>query len=154
MSLAGERHCGVCGNVVWVLNSYVRQRRKGRVLSNDPGIITERGPDTVRGPDVIYFEDNRRYNQLNPKWPEGIPTLAVEILSPNDRIGKITRCVNELLNAGVRLIWLVDPDVCDVTIYRKDHNEYTVEGDQELTGDHILPDLRFKVSDFFFVAAE
>src|SRR3954471_3247159 len=77
MSRPGERHCVVCGNAVWLLNNYVRQRRKGPVLANDPGIVVQRGPDTVRGPDVAFFDANKAYDQLNPKFPEGVPTLAV-----------------------------------------------------------------------------
>jgi Putative restriction endonuclease len=34
MSRPGERHCLVCGNVVWFLNNYIRLRRRGRVLSH------------------------------------------------------------------------------------------------------------------------
>jgi Uma2 family endonuclease len=152
MSRPGDRHCVICGNVAWVLNNYVRQRRKGRVLTNDPGIVTERDPDTVRGPDLVFFDEHRRYDELNPKWPEGVPTLAVEVVSPSDRIGKITRRVNELLRAGIRLIWLIDPEARDVTVFRKDHNEYVVEHGQELTGDEVLPDLRCAVADFFYAA--
>lgn len=154
MSLAGERHCVICGNVAWVLNNFVRQRRKGRVIANDTGIVTERDPDTVRGPDVVFFNESRAYDQLNPKWPEGVPILAVEVLSPNDRIGKITRRVNELLQSGIRLIWLIDPETREVTVYRKDHNEFVVDGGQELTGEDVLPDLRCQVADFFYAPAE
>jgi Uma2 family endonuclease len=45
----GERHCLVCGNVTGVLGNYLRQRRRGRVLPNNAGIILARDPDTVRG---------------------------------------------------------------------------------------------------------
>ena len=122
MSRPGELHGVICGNVGWVLNNYVRQRRRGRVLTNDPGIILEKDPDTVRGPDVAFFDDVRPYDQLNPKWSEGVPVLAIEVLSPNDRIGKVTRRINEFLRAGTRLVWLIDPDARDVTVYRPGQN--------------------------------
>jgi Uma2 family endonuclease len=154
MSRPGELHGVICANVAWVLNNYVRQRRRGRVLSNDPGIILEKDPDTVRGPDVAFFDDTRPYDQLNPKWAEGVPVLAVEVLSPNDRIGKVTRRINEFLRAGTRLVWLVDPDARDVTVYRPGQSPQAFEANQELTGEDVLPDFRCPVAEFFFVAGE
>src|SRR5262249_44699737 len=119
MPRPGERHGLVCGNVVTVLNLYVRQRRQGYVLSNDTGVILARKPDTVRGPDVMYFAQSRRYDEMNPKFVENAPTLAVEIWSPTDRPGKVTRRINQYLLAGARVVWLIDPEECDVTIHRK-----------------------------------
>jgi Uma2 family endonuclease len=154
MSRPGERHCHVCGNVVWVLNNFVRQRRRGRVLANDPGILLERDPDTVRGPDVVFFDDVKPYDQLNPKFAEGIPPMVVEVLSPNDRVGKVTRRIGEYLRAGIKLIWIVDPEAQDVTVHRPRQESEVFEGDQELTGYDVLPGLSCRLSDVFFVAGE
>jgi len=154
MSRPGEVHSVVCANIVWALSNYVRQRRRGRVLSNDPGLILERDPDTVRGPDVVLFDTARTYDELHPKWVEEVPALAVEVWSPNDRIGKMTRRTALFLKAGIRLVWLVDPEARDVTVHRKGADPYVVEEDQELTGEDVLPDLRVGVADFFFLPAE
>jgi Uma2 family endonuclease len=152
MTRPGARPGLVCVNVSWLLHNYVLQRQRGYVLSNDAGIILERDPDTVRGPDVVLFDEVVKYEELNPKFSEGVPTLAVEVLSPNDRIGKVTRRINEFLQAGIKLVWLVDPDARDVTVYRKDRNEHVVEEGQELTGEDVLPDLRIRAADFFVTA--
>jgi Uma2 family endonuclease len=148
----GERHGLICGNVAWILNNYVRQRRQGRVLCNDPGIVLERDPDTVRGPDVVFFDGVKPYDQLNPKFAEDVPALAVEVLSPNDRIGKVTRRINEFLQSGIRLVWLLDPDAQDLTIYRAGQSPRVVEGTQEVTGEDVLPEFRCPLPEFFFVA--
>lgn len=150
MSRPGERHCLVCVNAGFLMSLYVRQRRKGYALSNDPGIIVERDPDTVRGPDVVYFEGSRPYDDMNPKFAEGTPTLAIEVLSPTDRIGKMMRRINQLLKSGIRLVWLIDPDARDVTVFRSGHEPYTRIETEELTGDDILQDFRCRVADFFF----
>jgi Uma2 family endonuclease len=152
MSRPGERHCHVCGNVTGILYNYARQRGKGRVMPNDLGILLERDPDTVRGPDVVFYDDVRPYDQLNPKWAEGVPVLAAEALSPNDRIGKVTRRIREMLQAGIRLVWLIDPDARDVTVYRPGQAPQVFDESQEITGEDVLPDFRCKVSEFFFVA--
>lgn len=152
MSLPGELHGVVSSNANWLLSNFMRQRRRGRVLCNDPGIILERDPDTVRGPDIVFFEDTRKYNELNPKWVEDPPVLAIEVLSPNDRIGKVTLKITQFLHSGIRIVWLIDPAARDVTVHRKGKDPYVVEDGQELTGEDVLPDLRVRVADFFFVA--
>jgi Uma2 family endonuclease len=135
--LPGELHCVVTSNANWPLSSYMR---------------LERDPDTVRGPDIVFFEDSRKYDDLNPKWVEEPPVLAIEVLSPNDRIGKVTRKITQMLRSGIRLVWLIDPAARDVTVYRPGKDPYVVEDGQELSGEDILPDLRVRVADFFFVA--
>jgi Uma2 family endonuclease len=154
MSRPGERHCVVCGNVGWVLNNYIRQRRRGRVLTNDPGIVVARDPDTVRGPDVLLFDDHKPYDELNPKFAEGVAKLAVEVLSPNDRVGKVTKRVGEYLAAGIALVWIVDPEARDVTVYRAGQTSEVFEGDETLTGFDVLPGLTCRLADVFFVAGE
>lgn len=151
MPRPGERQGLVCGNVVWVLGNYIRQRRKGFVMANDTGIIWERGPDTVKGPDVAYSDTVRRYRDLNPRFSDRIPKLVVEVLSPNDRWSKVTRRIQQFLKWGVPLVWIVDPDARDVTVYRRGQEPYVVEREEELTGNGVLPDFRCKVEDFFFM---
>jgi Uma2 family endonuclease len=147
-------HGVVCGNVSWVLGSYVRQRRKGYVASNDSGVILERDPDTVRGPDVALYEDAEKFADLHPKYGEVPPRLAVEILSPNDRAGQVVRKINDYLRNGVDLVWLVNPEDRTVTVYRPDKAPYVVWEGQELTGDDVLPGLRCRLAEVFFMPGD
>src|SRR5262249_31137378 len=137
VSRPGELHGVVCGNVVWVLNSYVRQRRKGYVCGNDMGIIWGRDPDVVRGPDGGFYDVAPRLEALNPKYSEEVPHLAVEVLSPTDRITSATRRVTQFLKWGVPLVWLLDPEERTVTVFRPDRPPEVIEADQELTGDGV-----------------
>jgi Uma2 family endonuclease len=154
MSRPGELHGLVCGNVTRILGNYTVQRRKGYVLSNDVGIVWERNPDTVRGPDVVLYNHSRRYRELNPKFCEEVPPLAVEVRSPNDRMSKITRRISQFLTWGVSQVWLIDPEDRSLTIYRRDRPAEVLEADEVLIGDAILPDFRCPVADFFFMPEE
>ena len=147
-------HGVVCGNVSWVLGSYIRQRRKGYVASNDAGVILERDPDTVRGPDVALYEDAEKFEDLHPKYGEVPPRLAVEILSPNDRANKVLRKITDYLTNGVELVWLLDPEDRTVTVYRPDKRPYIVKVGEELTGDEVFPDFRCTVADLFFIPGD
>ena len=54
-----RRHGYVCGQAYFLLRLFVEAHDLGRVMSNDSGVITERGPDTVRGADVAYYSYDR-----------------------------------------------------------------------------------------------
>ena len=147
-------HGRVCMNVAFALETYCRQRRKGYVTGNDSGVILERDPDTVRGPDVALYEDADKFADLHPKYGEVPPRLAVEVLSPNDKAKHVTRKITDYLKSGVDLVWLVDPEARTVNVYRRDRGPILVLDTEELTGDDILPGFRCKVADFFYLPAE
>ena len=154
VSRPGERHGFVCLNVGRILGNYTYQRRKGYACSNDTGLILERDPDTVRGPDVVLYNDVRRYDDLNPRYSDQLPTLAVEVLSPNDKWAKVTRRITEFLRRGIAVVWLVDPEGQSVTVYRPSQFPLVCEGTDELTGGPELPEFRCRVADFFYLPGE
>jgi Uma2 family endonuclease len=147
-------HGRVCINVAFALETYSRQRRKGYVTGNDSGVILEREPDTVRGPDVAVYEDAEKFDDLHPKYGEVLPVLAVEVLSPNDRWSRLTRKITDYLKNGVGLVWLIDPQNRDVTVYRPGQEPYALERNQEITGEDVLPGFRCLVAEFFRLPGE
>jgi hypothetical protein len=67
---------------------------------------------------------------------------------------KITRRVAEFHKTGIPLVWVVDAEGRDVTVYRAGRAACAVEQGQELTGDDVLPDFRSPVADFFPINEE
>src|SRR6186997_1051401 len=55
MPMPKPRHGEICGKTVRILGNRVDDHDLGRVLSNDTGVVTERGPDTVRGADISSY---------------------------------------------------------------------------------------------------
>lgn len=149
MSRPGKRHGLVCGNVVGILRNYAIARKAGYVCSNDTGVVVEREPDTVRGPDVVFFEDAKAFAEVDEKYGNTPPILAVEVLSPNDSVGKVNRRVKEQLLFGTRLVWVVDPDALNVTVYQLGKEYFVLEVNDEVAGQEILPDFRCPVAEFF-----
>jgi Uma2 family endonuclease len=149
MSRPGKRHGLVCNNIGGILRNFAISRKKGYACSNDTGIITERDPDTVRGPDVAFYEDVKSFDEVEEKYGDQPPRLAVEVLSPNDTVGKVNRRVKELLQFGILIVWLIDPEAHNVTVYRLGKDYYILEETDELTGEDVLPDFRCKVAEFF-----
>jgi Uma2 family endonuclease len=142
-------HGVVSMNVAGHIWMYARHQRRGYVTTNDAGTLLERDPDTVRAPDVAYFTDARKYGELHPKYGEEPPVLAVEVLSPNDRVNRVLRKVDDYLDNGVRLVWLIDPEDRTVRIYRPGQPSQTITAEQEIDGGEALPGFRAAIRDFF-----
>jgi Uma2 family endonuclease len=154
VSRPGERHGVVCSNGNAILWMYTRQRKKGYVCANDTGLVLEREPDTVRGPDIALYLESRKLKDLEIKWPKRLPKLIVEVLSPNDRQGPMQKRINKFLEKGVAMAWLVDPEAETLTIFLPNRQPIVLEGDEEISGLKALPDFCCKVSDFFAMAGE
>ncbi len=154
LPLPMKRHGTICmntGSMLWV---YTRQRGKGYVTANDAGVILERDPDTVRGPDIALYEDAQTFAELHPKYGEIPPRLAVEVLSPNDRADRMMRKVSDYLRSGVDMVWVIDPEARTVTVHRPGKGQRVYEEHEELDGEDVLPGFRCRVADIFLLPGE
>jgi Uma2 family endonuclease len=107
-------------------------------------------PKLVRKPDVSFI----RLGRLPGEKPyEGHclipPDLAVEVVSPRDLFYEVSQKVEEYLGAGVRLVWVVDPEVQTVLIYRADGSIAGLRADGELDGEDVIPGFRCRVGSLF-----
>lgn len=149
ISRAGIRHGMACANLTGLFFMYCRQRKTGRLCSNDAGIIVERDPDTVQGPDVFLFLDDTTFRDSAIEYSETSPFLVIEVLSPNDRQSSVTRRLNRFIENGTTIVWLVDPDENSVTIWWQGQAPLVFEEGEEIANLPALPDFRCKVSEIF-----
>lgn len=111
MPMPKPRHGEICGQAYFLIRAHVEQHGLGRVLSNDSGVVTERGPDTVRGADVAYYSYERLpKGPLPDRYLDVAPDLIVEVLSPSDRWPRVLQKVGEYLAAGVSIVVVLDDD--------------------------------------------
>jgi len=151
MSSPGKQHGTICWLVVKKLTEYLTIRGEGYICTNDTGLIVTRSPDTVRGPDLMLFLEHTALDQITPKHAEDIPTLVVEVLSPRDSMGATLRRVEQYLALGVPLVWVVEPKVRAVQVYRPQEFPKVLDEMDELSGNGILPEFRCSVSTFFTI---
>jgi Uma2 family endonuclease len=147
-------HGPVAALVAFELQLYVRATRKGYVVTNDSGIALGEDPDSVLGPDVAYFTDANKIDDLHPKWGDVPPVLAVEVSSPNDRPGRMNAKIQEYLTNGVKMVWQADYEERNVTVHRPNRSMEVIRGDGELTGGDDLPGLVIKVANLFRLAGD
>ncbi|MGO9600898.1 MAG: Uma2 family endonuclease [Isosphaeraceae bacterium] len=146
----GRRHGQVCAQVVYLLRRFLEEHELGHVLSNDSGVITERGPDTVRGPDIAFYSYDRiPKGPLPPSYGPEIPELVFEVRSPGDRWREITIKAGEYLSAGVSFVVILDPDAQTAVVYGGDQPPRMLGPDDELAFPELLGAFRVKVGRLF-----
>jgi Uma2 family endonuclease len=144
------RHGEICGKADRILGNYADERDLGRVLCNDSGVITERGPDTVRGADISYYSYARvPKGPLPDRYLDKPPDLVVEVLSPGDRWPAVLRKVAEYLEAGVTVVVVLDDHRRQAQVHRADGTIRLPDAEEELTIPDLLGDFRVRVGRFF-----
>jgi Uma2 family endonuclease len=104
----------------------------------------------VRLPDLSFIRYGRLEGERVPKGHITVPPdLAVEVVSPNDLYSEVTAKVREYLTAGVRLVWVVDPETRAVVVHRADGSVEIVSEDGELSGEDVLPGFSCRVGELF-----
>lgn len=144
----GFRHGYVCLNIAFQLRLYLREHPRGRLAGNDAGVVTQRFPDSVRGPDVLYYSYERLPASDVPiGYPNVAPDLTFDVKSPSDSWNDLLTKVTELLHAGVDTVCLVDPDRQLAQVYRSQEPVRIVNADGVLEFPEILPGFRVALAE-------
>ena len=92
----------------------------------------------MRSPDAAFVRFER-LPELTGAFIPIPPDLAVEVLSPTDRLADALSKASMYLQAGVPLVWIVDPRKRTATIFRQDEGPVTISEDGVLDGEEVLP---------------
>lgn len=149
MTPAGSRHGGVAMTLGVLLGQFVRARRLGRVFAAETGFVLATAPDTVRAPDVAFVQRERLSAGLPRGYWPGAADLAAEVLSPNDSFAAVQEKVFCWLDAGCRMVLVVDPEARAVTVYRARDDARTLRGSDSLDGVDVVPGWRVAVAELF-----
>ena len=126
----------------WVNGSSAGYRCFGESIPDDP--------DRVRKPDVSYIAPGRiAAGRLPTGHCEVVPDLVIEVNSPNDRYSAVEAKVDEYLQAGVRLVWVIDPQTESVRVHRLNGTVRDLGLDDELDGEDVAPGFHCAVRELF-----
>ena len=147
----GVDHAAIVANLTAILAMFTkRQRPRGRLLAGDPGIWIERGPDTVRAPDIaFYIADRMAPGDSVPGYAELVPDLAIEVVSPSDTVIEANDKAQMWVGNGVRMVWVVWPRWGTVEVFRPGEEVVELSGDQVLDGGDILPGFSTTVNEIY-----
>jgi Uma2 family endonuclease len=150
MSPVGGDHCEVVAAVTQLLRGHVKQNRLGKVYAGEPGFLLARDPDTVRAPDVAFVSDDRLAKLTDTSgFLETSPDLAVEVISPSDSFSYVEEKARMWLDAGTRMVLLVDPASRTVYVYRGSGRVATLSEQDTLDAGEAVPGWKVPVREFF-----
>ncbi len=151
-----ERNVGALSTMVELfvcerLLSYARASKAGMVWSGAMGFqIFPFDPGRIRKPDASFISKEKLSSEvMESGFIKVVPDLVVEVLSPNDLVYEVDRKIVEYKRAGVRLIWIINPETRSVTVYRPDGTASYLNDTDKITGEDVLPGFESPVSDFF-----
>jgi Uma2 family endonuclease len=150
MAPAGNEHGWLAVNITIPLGQHVRAHDLGRVYAAETGFLLATDPDTVRAPDVAFISRERieAVGDVRGYWP-GAPDLAVEVISPDDRYTEVEDKVADWLNAGARMVVVVNSRKRTVTVYRPNGTVTRLTEQDMLDGEDVVPGWQLPVAEIF-----
>lgn len=149
---AGSEHGAIAFNLGRLLGNHVAEGGLGQVYAAETGFKIALNPDTVRAPDVAFVARERvdAAGKVTGYWP-GAPDLAVGVVSPNDVHTEVVEKSLSWLEAGCRMVLVVDPGQRTVTVYRslEDIRILRAEAGDAIDGGDVVPDWRLPLTELF-----
>jgi Uma2 family endonuclease len=150
MSPAGGRHGRIANRIAFLLGKHVEAQQWGVVFAAETGFLISREPDTVLAPDVAFLQQSR-YAALEDEvhYLPLAPDLAVEVLSPSDTFSRVEAKAMAWLEAGTRVVLVIDPELETVHAIRSPKRIEIFRGDETVDCSDAVPGWRFPPQDIF-----
>ncbi len=150
MSPASHQHGRIALNFTTPLDQFVRVHQLGAVYAAETGFKLAADPDVVRAPDAAFVRRERveAVGQTAGFWP-GAPDLAAEVVSPGDTYAQVADKIADWLDAGTRLVVVVNPSTQTVALHRSRHHIRILTTDDVLDGGDVVPGWALPVRDIF-----
>ena len=117
-----------------------RRKKLGKIFDSSTGFQLPLG--SKRSPDVAYIQQER-WDKLTQeekeKFPPIAPDFVLELKSKTDSLKEVQKKMQEYMDNGVKLGWLINTEKKQVEIYRQGQEKEVLDNPQTLSGDDILP---------------
>lgn len=142
MSPAGGYSSGGDFDLAVDFGLWIRRNKQGKGFDSSAGFVLPNG--AIRSPDFAWVRLERLNSlakEVKRRFIPLAPDLVVELRSPMDSLMLLKEKMEECIDNGVRLGWLVDPQNRDVWIYRPNSTPKRLHKPIHLTGTPDFPDL-------------
>lgn len=140
MSPAGGKTSNRNFEIIGQLWAWARRSRTGQAFDSSCGFILPNG--AMRGPDAAWVERSRLESlprEQQEKFLPLCPTFVIELRSPSDPLASVQRKMEEYIESGARLGWLVDPLERRLHVYRPGAGIEILDEPSSVAGDPELP---------------
>jgi len=122
----------------------------GLTFGSSTGFTLPNG--AIRSPDVSWIQ-RERWDALTKEQRVGFapicPDFVVELRSPTDRLSELQEKMQEYIDNGARLGWLIDPSDKHVYVYRPGQPVEAIDDPITLSGESVLPGFVLRVQELW-----
>ncbi len=144
--LTGDRNA----DIIYQLRAWNRTYRLGKSFDSSTGFILPNG--AIRSPDTAWIIQ-ARWETLTQEQQEQFvplcPDFVVELLSPSDNPDQTRQKMEEYLDQGARLGWLIMPKQQVVEIYRPQPSVEVQQNPTLLSGEPVLPQFELDLTEIW-----
>ena len=146
--MAGDKHGTLVAELARLLGNYLVGTREARVVSDVRHL--ERDEEWLFLPDVSVTLRSRKGPAVESEGPvEVLPDLAIEVLSPDDRPGRVQRRIGHYMRSGVPLLWVIDPDEERLTAWSPGNSPLDFSGPAKVSALPVLKDFELDLGELF-----
>jgi Uma2 family endonuclease len=147
-AMPNRKHGTLVAFLVRILGNYLEQTREARVKTEVRHLEDEE--EWVFLPDVSVTLRTRIGPASETSDPvEVLPDLAIEVLSPEDRPGRLQRRIAHYMRSGVQVLWVVDPDSETVTVWEPGKAPQEYQAPTKLTATPVLASFELNIEAMF-----
>lgn len=145
-------HSGTTATLARLLGNWLvaQPAPRGKIYDGEAYFRIRKDPETNVGIDVA-LATAAQVAALKKKssYVDGPPLLAVEVLSPNDKHKEVVEAIEEYLDCGVGVVWIVDPYTDTVAVHRPGQEPKHYTRSDDLPGGPELPGFSCRVAEIF-----
>ena len=136
----GAFACWIVSLINAKLTSFVQENALGMVLSSETQYqCFPDDPRRIRKPDISFIHRSRITAEMMHGFVRIAPDLVVEVVSDNDLYYEVETKVREYLQAGVRMVWVLNPATSSLRIHRAGSASSELSLGDNLSGEDVLP---------------
>ena len=136
----GSRESYVAARIIYLLLGFIEARKLGFVFTSELGYKCFGNRETLRRPDVSFISSVRlKGDQIDSGYLTIPPDLAIEVVSPNDFAYEVEQKVEQYLEAGIRMVWVVFPNTKTINIFHSDRSVQKLSEADTITAGDVIP---------------
>ncbi|QTA92311.1 Uma2 family endonuclease [Desulfonema magnum] len=122
------------------LGNWAKKDKTGVVFDSSGGFVLPNG--ATRSPDAAWVTRSRLAGLTRKQKEKFIPLcpdFVIELRSSSDSLSILQEKMQEYMDNGAKLGWLIDPVQKKIFIYRPDRDPECLENPKEISGESVLP---------------
>lgn len=142
--LSGDRN----HEILFQIRQWNNKKKLGRAVDSDTGFTLPSG--AVRNPDAAWVSNETLKSVPKSeleKFPRLVPDFIVELKSKHDHLPDLQKKMNEWMDNGCRLGWLIDVDKEVVYIYEGSQERTHKDFNKSLSGEPVLTGFKLKLAE-------